>query len=86
MTQPASDTTLEELRRWERAGGLWRVMAQGPDFVDIALLTCSADEEMGRLHTNDPAVLALARERCRTFVASLVSREGSGAARDEENV
>lgn len=63
MTEPADDTALEELRRWERAGGLWHVVSQGPDFVDIALLTCSADEEMGRLHTNDPAVLALARGR-----------------------
>jgi hypothetical protein len=63
MTEPDDDTALEELRRWERAGGLWSVVAQGPDFVDIALLTCSADEEMGRLHTSDPAVLALARDR-----------------------
>jgi len=61
MTESADDTALEELRRWEQAGGLWRFVAQGPDFVDIALLTCSADEEMGRLHTNNPTVLAFAR-------------------------
>lgn len=62
MTEPADDTALEELRRWEGAGGLWSVVVQGADFVDIALLTCSAGEEMGRLHTNDPAVLALVRD------------------------
>ncbi len=62
MTDPASGSALQQLRRWEQAGGLWRVVARGADFVDIALLTCSADEEMGRLHTNDPAVLALVRE------------------------
>jgi hypothetical protein len=63
MSSPASDGDLAALRRWEHAGGLWRVVSREAGFVDIALLTCSADEEMGRLHTDDPAVLALVRDQ-----------------------
>jgi hypothetical protein len=59
MTGSSGDAPLEVLRRWEDAGGLWRVDRLDEDGVDIVLLTCSAGEEMGRVRTKDPAVLAL---------------------------
>ncbi len=47
----------EQLKRWEAAGGTWRVIAQREGFVHLALLTCSGGEEMAQLHSTDPAVV-----------------------------
>jgi hypothetical protein len=47
------------LRRWEDAGALWRVVARGPDDVEIALLTCDAGEVVDRFRSADPELLAL---------------------------
>ena len=49
---------LARLRRWEESGATWRVLVRTPDAVEIALLTCDAGEEVDRLRTADPAVLA----------------------------
>ena len=49
---------LARLRRWEESGATWRVLVRTPDDVEIALLTCDAGEEVDRLRTADPAVLA----------------------------
>ncbi len=46
------------LRRWEDSGAVWRVTSRTATSVDIDLLTCAADEVMGRLRTSDPDVLA----------------------------
>lgn len=42
---------LARLRRWEDSGALWQVVRRHPDGLEIALLTCDAGEEMGRLRT-----------------------------------
>ena len=47
---------LDVLRRWEDGGAAWRVLAHGPDAVDIALLTCDAGEQVGRLFSSEPDV------------------------------
>jgi hypothetical protein len=47
---------LDMLRRWEDGGAAWRVLARGPDSLDIALLTCDAGEQVGRLHSGEPDV------------------------------
>jgi hypothetical protein len=49
---------LERLRRWEESGATWRILVRTPDDVEIALLTCDAGEEVDRIRTADPAVLA----------------------------
>jgi hypothetical protein len=54
--EPTDD--LGRLRRWEDSGALWRVVSRAPDGVEIALLTCDAGEQMGRVHSADPAVIA----------------------------
>lgn len=58
MTGRPTDGALEQLRRWENAGAVWRVIARTQHTVDVALLTCSAGEEVSRLHSDDPALLA----------------------------
>ena len=66
-----SDSTsqhpLDVLRRWEESGAVWRVISKSKDAVDIALLTCSAGDEVERIHTSDLEVLA--------FVGSRTSNE-----------
>jgi hypothetical protein len=52
------DAPLEVLRRWEDSGAVWRLLSRRGDRVEIALLTCSAGEEVGRLVTSDPDLLA----------------------------
>lgn len=54
------------LRRWEDSGAVWRVTSRTATSVQIDLLTCAADEVMGRLHTSDPNVLAYVAGRERS--------------------
>lgn len=49
---------LEALRRWEAAGATWRVLGTGPDRLDIALLSCDAGEQVGRMHSDEPDLRA----------------------------
>ena len=64
MTGQSGD--LERLRRWEDSGALWQVMLRDANGVEIALLTCDAGEEMGRLRTNAPDVLDHVGDRRRS--------------------
>ena len=52
---------LERLRRWEGAGGGWQVLARGPGWVEVALLSCTLGEEMDRLRSSDSDVLEYVR-------------------------
>ncbi|HEY7856969.1 MAG TPA: hypothetical protein VIC82_00590 [Candidatus Nanopelagicales bacterium] len=61
-THPVEDP-LQVLRRWEDSGAIWRVVRRTPDTLEIALLTCTAREEMGRITTSDPEVLAFVGDR-----------------------
>jgi hypothetical protein len=54
---------LEDLCRWQDSGGLWRVTARTANSLEITLLTCSTGEEMARLVTHDPEVLAFVGPR-----------------------
>ena len=57
---------LDQLLRWEISGGTWRVIGRTPRVIDplqiaplqIALCRCDGGEEMDRLITSEPAVLA----------------------------
>ena len=51
-----SSADFERLRRWEGAGGSWRIRARGPGWVEIALLSCTLGEEMDRVRSSDPDV------------------------------
>jgi hypothetical protein len=42
------------LRRWEEAGGTWKVVVRAPERLVVELLTCDAGEVMGRLVSAPP--------------------------------
>ena len=42
------------LRRWEDAGGLWRVLGRGADGVTVGLYRCDGGEETDRFVADDP--------------------------------
>lgn len=65
MTDEASDA-VEVLRRWEASGAVWEVLAESGQELMLALLTCDAGEEMGRLRSADPDLRAYVGHRRRS--------------------
>ena len=57
------DGPVEVLRRWAASGAIWRVVERTDAGLEIVLLTCTGDEEMGRLTSSDPQLLAFVRDR-----------------------
>jgi hypothetical protein len=57
---------LDALRRWETSGATWQVLTREAGLVDVALLTCDAGEQVGRLRSNDADVLAYVGDRTRS--------------------
>jgi len=54
---------VERLRRWERSGGIWRVMGRAPDGeIAMELETCSG-EPMEQFTSGDPGLVAYVGER-----------------------
>jgi uncharacterized protein len=44
------------LRRWERAGGVWRVLGRDRDAITVGLYRCDGGEEADRFVATDPGV------------------------------
>jgi hypothetical protein len=42
------------LRRWEDAGGLWRVLARDAGSITVGLYRCDGGEEVDRIVTAEP--------------------------------
>jgi hypothetical protein len=59
----APDDPVAMLQRWEDAGAIWRVLHRSADEVEVALLTCTGGEEVDRVRSRDPALLAFLGER-----------------------
>ncbi|WP_436772473.1 hypothetical protein [Yinghuangia sp. YIM S09857] len=51
------------LRRWEDAGGVWRVVATRGDSVTVSLCRCDGGEEAERLTSADPDLVAYVNRR-----------------------
>ena len=49
---------LEELRRWEDFGAVWEVVRRTDSEVTVSLRRCDGGEEVGRITSSDPAVVA----------------------------
>ena len=49
---------LETLQRWEDFGATWEVVHRTPGQVTISLRRCDGGEEVGRLVSDDPELLA----------------------------
>lgn len=58
-----ADDPLADLQRWERAGGVWRVVARRGNCVTVSLCQCDGGEEQARFTTQDPAALAFIGDR-----------------------
>ena len=54
----ASLSPVDYLRRWEEFGAVWRVVERDRDSVTISMCSCDGGEEVERLTTADPALLA----------------------------
>lgn len=48
------DDPLAVLRRWEDAGGTWRVVLDRPGRLELELLTCDGGEVMGQVVAAPP--------------------------------
>jgi hypothetical protein len=54
----ASLSPVDYLRRWEEFGAVWRVVERDRDSVTISMCRCDGGEEVERLTTADPALVA----------------------------
>lgn len=59
----ATTPPAETLTRWEAGGAVWRVLSRTDAGVEVSLMTCTAGEEMDRLVSNDPELLAYIGDR-----------------------
>ena len=50
-------SALEDLQRWQAAGGLWRVVGQRSGRTLVELCRCDGGEVVGRLTSDDPQFL-----------------------------
>ena len=51
------------LQRWQDAGAHWAVIARHKDSITIGLYRCDGGEEVDRIVSGDPGLLAFLRER-----------------------
>jgi hypothetical protein len=61
--RPRREPPLSVLRRWEESGAIWRVRSRVGSRIEIALLTCTGAEEVDRLTSDDPDLLAFVGDR-----------------------
>lgn len=52
---------MDELERWEAAGGTWRLEAINGDLVRILLCRCDGGEVVDVIETTDPEVIRWAQ-------------------------
>lgn len=52
------DQPVETLSRWSDSGATWRVLRRAPTSITISLRRCDGGEEVGRLTSSDPDLLA----------------------------
>ena len=65
-----------QLRRWQDAGGVWRVLGQDLDAVTVGLYRCDGGEETDRFRSDDP--------RLAQFLAGRTSSEDQPHPRADE--
>lgn len=61
MPEPARESrpaVLELLQDWQEAGAHWQVIGWQRTEVTVALLRCDGGEEVDRVTSTDPAVIA----------------------------
>lgn len=68
LPEAASAGALDRLLRWEQFGGSWRVLGRDAAGMTLSLRRCDGGEEVERLVSAEPALLA--------YVADRVSSDG----------
>ena len=58
IPESVKESALENLQRWETAGGHWQVLSRSPSGLVVALLRCDGGEEAHRFTSPDPALAA----------------------------
>ena len=58
-----TEEAVEVLTRWERAGGTWHVVAHSSSAATVTLCRCDGGEEVDRLTSTDPRLLAFLGSR-----------------------
>lgn len=58
----AATDPLDVLRRWEQAGGVWRVTQWSADGADVALLRCDAGEAVDEVSLSGPECVDYLRQ------------------------
>ena len=57
------DDPVEVLRRWEDFGAVWQVVHRAGDEVTVSLCRCDGGEEVSRIVSSDPRLLAFVEQR-----------------------
>lgn len=52
------ENIVSTLVRWSDSGAVWRVVARGPRTLTVSMCSCDGLEEMQRVSTDDPEVIA----------------------------
>ncbi len=52
------DDPVGVLQRWESSGATWRVVSRSEHRLAVSLCTCDGGEEMSRLESDDPDLIA----------------------------
>jgi hypothetical protein len=61
-----SSDPVEVLRRWEAAGGVWEVLSRACGALTVRLCTCTGGEEVDRLVSSAPDLVAYVGDRVRS--------------------
>ena len=63
IPESVKESALENLQRWETAGGHWQVVSRSPSGLVVAMLRCDGGEEAHRFTSPDPALAAYIGDR-----------------------
>jgi hypothetical protein len=63
IPESVKESALENLQRWEAAGGHWQILSRSPSGLVVALLRCDGGEEAYRFTSPDPALAAYIGDR-----------------------
>lgn len=63
MDAMTEDDPVDVLCRWEEFGAVWEVVHRTADEVAVALRRCDGGEEVSRVVSKDPALLAYVDQR-----------------------
>jgi len=58
-----SPTSVQILHRWQESGAIWKVVSRTASRLEISLITCDGGEEMQRLSSADPELIAFVGTR-----------------------